>query len=70
MNIRLWQHEETGRMVWHDNPGNGWYEVPTMHEDELPLMTDDEYSAWYENSTVPGGVGCRVGPRVDSEGDE
>ena len=22
---KLWQHEETGRMVWHENPGEGWF---------------------------------------------
>jgi len=35
-----------------------------MHEDELPQMSDAEYSEWYEKSYIPGCVGCRVGPKV------
>lgn len=63
---RLFQHNETTRMVWmEDSPGPRWDLVPTMHEDELPRnMSDEEYDAWYEHSHVPGWVGCRVGPRV------
>lgn len=62
---RLWQHEETGRFVWHENPGRRWYAVQMIHEDELPAgMTQDEYDAWYENSHVPDGVGCRMGPKL------
>ena len=61
---KLWQHEETGRLVWHENPGRRWYPIPTMFEDELPEMTDDEYNAWYENSHVPDDVGCRIGPKI------
>lgn len=45
------------------NPSDGTRTVPTMHEDELPDdMTDAEYKQWFENSYVPDGVGCRVGP--------
>ncbi len=52
---KLWQHEETGRMVWHKHPGPRYYEVQVMFEDELPgNMTDEEYDAWFENSHVPG----------------
>ena len=61
---KLWQHEETGRYVWHENPGKRWYTVPIMYEDELPEMTDDEYEEWYINSHIPDGVGCRMGPVV------
>lgn len=61
---KLWQHEETGRMAWHENPGARWYLIPTMHEDELPEMTDSEYDEWYVNSHVPDGVGCRIGPKI------
>ena len=35
-----------------------------MNEDELPEdITDAEYSAWFARSFIPGGIGCRVGPR-------
>jgi hypothetical protein len=41
-------------------------ETDYMHEDDLPEdMTADEYDRWYEQSYVPGGVGCRVGPVVN-----
>lgn len=63
---RLWQHEDTGRLVWHENPGRRWHSVPMMFEDELPEdMTDAEYDTWFENSHVPDGVGCRMGPAWD-----
>jgi hypothetical protein len=40
-----------------DDPSLGW-----MYEDELPEdMTDKEYSRWYEQSKVIGGV--RMGPK-------
>lgn len=61
---KLWQHEETGRFVWHENPGPRWHPIPTMNEDELPEMTDDEYDEWYKNSHVPDGFGCRIGPKI------
>lgn len=33
-------------MVWHENPGSRWIEVPAVCEDELPAgMTDREYEA-------------------------
>jgi hypothetical protein len=35
---------------------------PQVHEDELPIMTDEEYAAWFALSYVPDGVGCRMGP--------
>lgn len=61
---RLWQHEDTERLVWHENPGRRWHPVAMMHEDELPEdMTDAEYDAWFAHSHVPDGVGCRMGPR-------
>ena len=60
---KLWQHEETGRLVWHEKPGPRWYRIPTIHEDELPNdLTADEYEWWFKNSHVPDGVGCRIGP--------
>ncbi len=41
-----------------------------VHEDELPKsITDEQYAAWYKRSWIPGGVGCRVGPPVDENGD-
>lgn len=60
----LWQHDETGRMVWRDHPGPGdrWTLVPLMHEDELPDQNDAEYDAWYAVSRVISGV--RMGPLV------
>ena len=60
---QLWQHEETGRLVWHEKPGPRWRRIPTIHEDELPNdLTDDEYEWWFKNSHVPDGVSCRMGP--------
>lgn len=60
---RLWQHCETGRMVWHQNPGSRWIEVSVVCEDDLPAgMKDGEYELWYDNSLVVDGV--RVGPMV------
>jgi hypothetical protein len=35
-----------------------------IFEDELPEMTDEQYSDWYDKSFIPGGIGCRVGPKV------
>ena len=60
----LWQHDDTGRMVWLDHPGPGdrWTLVPLMHEDELPDQNDAEYDAWYAVSRVISGV--RMGPLV------
>jgi hypothetical protein len=64
MKERLWQHDETGRMVWSVDPGPRWFLVPMMFEDELPDdMTNDDYDEWYKWSRVPDGVGCRMGPR-------
>lgn len=38
-------------------------EKQTMNEDELPeTMTDEEYQAWYAQSSIPDGGGCRIGP--------
>lgn len=34
-----------------------------MYEDELPEMTDDEYSDWYKTSQIVDGV--RMGRRVE-----
>lgn len=63
MAVRLFQHEDTGRMTWATGIGNDrWFEVPTMYEDELPeSITDEEYDSWYENSCVVDGV--RMGPK-------
>jgi hypothetical protein len=33
---------------------------PVMHEDDLPEMTDDEYSKWFAYSCIVDGV--RMGP--------
>lgn len=38
--------------------GWGW-----VYEDDLPPMTDKEYSAWYKQSEVIDGV--RMGPNPD-----
>lgn len=36
-----------------------------INEDELPTeLSDYEYAQWFKHSFIPGGVGCRVGPRV------
>lgn len=67
--MRLFQHDETGRMCWSGPTLNREYftEVPTMYEDELPEpMSDEDYSRWFVNSKVVDGV--RVGPRVTGNG--
>jgi hypothetical protein len=63
--MRLFQHDETGRMCWSGPTLNPecFTEVPTMYEDELPEpMGDEDYAQWFANSKVVDGV--RVGPRV------
>jgi hypothetical protein len=63
--VKLWQHDETGRLCWSGSTLNPEHftEVPTMYEDELPeLMGDKDYARWFANSKVVDGV--RVGPRV------
>ena len=60
---KLYQHEDTGRMTWAATELDGrWFKVPTMYEDDLPEMTDDEYSKWFEDSCVIDGV--RMGPAI------
>lgn len=44
--------------------GRGEENNITMFEDELPEMTDEEYDAWYAQSYLPDGGGCRIGPVV------
>ncbi len=40
-----------------------------INEDELPKsITDEQYAAWFKLSWIPDGVGCRVGPPVDLDG--
>ena len=47
---RLWQHDETGNMVWQVRaPSKRWHTVPIMPEDELPDMSDADYAAWYRH---------------------
>ena len=31
----LWQHEETGRIVWHESPGKRWYRCPQIFADSI-----------------------------------
>jgi len=61
--MRLWQHDETGRLCWKDqSPGERWDEVSVCYEDELPAsISDSEYNDWFAASAVVDGV--RVGPR-------
>ena len=60
---KLYQHAGTGRFEWAEGyPGTRYYLYPTMHEDELPPMTDAEYNLWHFNSQIVDGV--RVGPHV------
>lgn len=55
--IYAWEHDE---FIEKFEPV---IEKQTMHEDELPkTMTDEEYDAWYAQSTIPDGGGCRIGP--------
>ena len=59
---KLWQHEDTGRITSSiEKPSERWYFIPSMYEDDLPGMTDDEYSMWFDNSYVDG---VRMGPLV------
>lgn len=60
--MQLWFHDETGRTCWSNTrPSHRYHEVETMYEDELPeSITDEEYSAWFDMSTVVDGV--RIGP--------
>jgi hypothetical protein len=65
MSLTLWQHSETGRLVWLDEtvvPGYGWSPIPIMYEDELPDMTNDEYGKWFADSAIVDGV--RMGYRI------
>jgi hypothetical protein len=48
------------RIAAGTEPQHQW----TMHEDELPPMSDEQYAKWFAASYVPDGVGCRVGPMV------
>jgi hypothetical protein len=41
----------------------GW-EEQLMWEDDLPDLSQEEYSEWYKTSVVPCGVGCRIGLAV------
>lgn len=42
--------------------------IEYMHEDELPEdMPQADYDEWYARSFVPGGVGCRIGPKYPTE---
>ena len=61
--IKLWQHEETGKITTSKfQPSGRWYEIPTMYEDELPEdMSDKLYSWWFDNSFVDG---VRMGPKI------
>jgi hypothetical protein len=60
--LTLWQHGETGRMAWSRDPGPGWHEVPTQYEDDLPELSAEDYSNWFDNSMIINGV--RMGPKV------
>lgn len=66
--LKLWQHSETGRMVWSREPGDRWFEIPTMYEQDLPEMTASDYSDWFENSMVVDGV--RMGPEIQTQFDD
>ena len=62
--LRLWQHEETGRItVGEERPSERWEAIPMMNEDELPEgISEEAYSWWFENSFVADGV--RMGPKI------
>jgi len=61
--INLYQHEGTGNLTYDIvRPNHRWFQIPTIHEDELPDdMTPVEYDRWYENSYVDF---VRVGPKI------
>ena len=64
--MKLWQHEETGRItVSKHRPTCNHFSIPMMYEDELPDdISGEVYSWWYENSFVDG---VRIGPKIESE---
>lgn len=67
MAMFLWQNGETGIMCWSEKqPSSRHSMVPTMFEDELPEMSDEEYRWWYENSYVDV---VRMGPKIEVKGD-
>lgn len=59
--MNLWQHEDTGRICATKlRPSERWFEIPTIHEDDLPEdISETVYDWWYENSFVDG---VRMGP--------
>ena len=61
--MKLWQHEDTGRITASERqPSDRWYEIPIIYEDELPEnISDKEYSNWFDNSFVDG---VRIGPKI------
>lgn len=60
---KLWQHDDTGRIVIaRKQPSHRYFEIPTMHEDELPDdITIGLYAWWFDNSFVDV---VRVGPKI------
>jgi len=61
--MTLYQHQETGRLVWmKDQPGGNWKSIPTTREDELPkTISKSAYMSWWEFSCVIDNV--RYGPK-------
>jgi hypothetical protein len=62
--LKLWEHLETKRRIWRFIiPGDLWYSIPICYEDELPKLTDSEYSNWFKQSHIIDGV--RIGPNPE-----
>lgn len=61
--MKLWQHEDTGNIIINKiQPSKRWFEIPTMHEDELSEDISKElYDWWFDNSFVDI---VRVGPKI------
>ena len=61
--MKLWQHKDTGMITASEQlPGDRWFQIPTMYEDELPdSISDQQYKWWFENSFVDI---VRQGPKI------
>lgn len=63
--MSLYQHIETGRLIWSSYPLNGkWIILPSLAIYELPPDINDKmFCIWWESSCVINGV--RIGPKLD-----
>lgn len=61
--MKLWQHEDTGNITATETqPLSRYFEIPTIHEDDLPNNISKElYSWWFDNSFIDG---VRIGPKI------